>query len=253
MDADRDHLARIRRERAFFARHARAGDELSWAETQPLAPHRRAMRARRLVDAAGLDGGDGLRVLDIGCGTASYTRPISERTRAIVFGTDVTPETLSEASRVVPANVRLTAADAMRLPFPTGCFDAVVGNAILHHLPLESAVPELLRVLVPGGRFCFAEPNLLNPLLFVLLNVPGLRERAGATPDETAFVRGPLRRTLQTLGLVDIHVEPFDFLYPAAPESWFDAVEKVAGWLEATPGIREIAGSLLITAKKPAA
>ena len=76
---------------------------------------------------------------------------------------------------------------------------------------------------------------------------------AGATPDETAFVRGPLRRTLQTLGLVDIHVEPFDFLYPAAPESWFDAVEKVAGWLEATPGIREIAGSLLITAKKPAA
>jgi len=212
------------------------------------------MRATRLAAGAGIagSGGRGKRVLDVGCGTASYTLPLSEQTEATLVGIDVTPETLQQASRKVPGNVRLAGADAVRLPFRDGAFDAVVGNAVLHHLPLARAVPELLRVLKPGGRFCFAEPNLVNPHVFVLLRVPALRRRAGVTPDETAFVRGPLRRTLERLGLEEVDVAPFDFLYPAIPASWIDAVAALGRRLEATPIVREIAGSLLIRGRKPA-
>ncbi|MEE2673392.1 MAG: class I SAM-dependent methyltransferase [Myxococcota bacterium] len=253
MSTDRDHRARIAREREFFAVPARAGEERSWAETTPIAPRRREMRTRRLVAGAAIEDarGRGRLVLDIGCGTGTYTSPLAAQTEATIIGIDVTPETLVEGRKVVPSNVRLAASDAVRLPFAEATFDAVVGNAVLHHLPLERALPELIRVLRPGGRLCFGEPNFVNPHLFVMLNVPSLRRRVGATPDETAFVRWPLRRTLHAHGFVDIEVQPFDFMYPAVPAGWIDAVEALGRVLEATPGIREISGSLLIRGQKP--
>jgi SAM-dependent methyltransferase len=51
------------------------------------------------------------------------------------------------------------------LPFPDRTFDAVLGKQILHHLDLRVAVPEIARVLRPGGRAVFLEPLIHNPLL----------------------------------------------------------------------------------------
>lgn len=251
MRIDEEHLARIRRERDFFAKLARAGDELYWAEATAVAPVRRKMRSRRIAERAGLVPGEGLRILDIGCGIASYTLPLATQTAGAIVGIDVTPQVLKTAIRAVPENVRFVAADASRLPFPDQSIDAVVGNAILHHLPLEVAIPEFLRVLRPGGRICFAEPNFVNPHVFVILSVPRLRKRAGATPDESAFVRWPLQRELVRLGLTAIQIQPFDFLYPLVPTPLIGTLEVVGRFLEAIPGIREIAGSLLIYAEKP--
>ena len=42
-------------------------------------------------------------------------------------------------------------AEGERLPFADGSFARIWGNAILHHLDLERAGPELHRVLQPGG------------------------------------------------------------------------------------------------------
>ena len=39
------------------------------------------------------------------------------------------------------------------------------GKQILHHLDLEVAVPEIARVLRPGGRAIFLEPLIHNPVL----------------------------------------------------------------------------------------
>jgi SAM-dependent methyltransferase len=167
-----------------------------------------------------------------------------------VIAIDLSPALLRHARvRSVP-NAHVSAADACALPFRDRTFDAVVGNAVLHHLPLEAAVPEFVRVLRPGGRLCFAEPNLVNPHMLLVLNVPWLRRRAGATDDETAFVRWRLRRTLERHGLRDVSVRPFDFLYPFTPRALIPAVTAMAGALEALPLVREIAGSLLVFGRK---
>src|SRR5262249_60258603 len=81
-------------------------------------------------------------------------------------------------------------ADGGRLPFADGCFDAVWGNAVLHHLDLLKAGRELRRVLAPGGVAVFCEPWGENPLLAWArrrLPYPG-KER---TPDEQPLRLGP--------------------------------------------------------------
>jgi len=249
---DHTERRRLQRERAFFEERAAAGIEQSWAEGTPVAALRRQRRAGMLLAAAQLPDAARALVLDVGCGLASYTIPFALGTEATVVGADLTPALLLRARDRVPRNVRLLAADAGRLPFHDGAFDAVVGNAILHHLPLNQVVPELLRILRPGGPFCFAEPNLLNPHLLIALNVPGLRRLLGGTPDETAFVRWRLKRDLERFGLVGVSVRPFDFLYPLTPRAMIPVVDRVGRVLERVPVLREIAGSLLISARKPA-
>lgn len=54
--------------------------------------------------------------------------------------------------------------DAHELNFPDHSFDAVFGAGILHHLNLESALKEVVRVVKPDGLVVFGEPMDLNPV-----------------------------------------------------------------------------------------
>jgi hypothetical protein len=94
---------------------------------------------------------------------------------------------------------------------------------------------------------------MLNPIILVQKNVPWIKRRAGDSPDETAFVRWSLARALRSAGFDVERLEPFDFLHPATPGVATGAVERLSGWLEAIPLIREIAGSLFIVARRPTA
>jgi len=239
------------RERAHFERIAAADNEMYWAERTAAGRRRRGIRSGLIAAAAAADLGGDARILDIGCGAAYYTIPFASRTSATVVGIDLAPPLLAQARRAIPENVRLTAADVEALPFATHAFDAVIGHAVLHHLRLDRALPELLRVLRPGGRLCFAEPNMLNPQVFLERNVPFIGRWLENSPGETAFTRWGLRRTLAGLGLVDIAIRPFDFLYPLTPERLVPMVERLGRVLERTPLVSEIAGSLLISARRP--
>jgi SAM-dependent methyltransferase len=237
-------------ERAHFEEVLARRGTLYWAERTAAGARRRTIRSRLLTAEAGVDGRPAARVLEVGCGTGHFTHALAEWTGALLVGVDVAPALVACARGEVPRNVRVASADVERLPFPAGTFDAVVGNAVLHHLRLERAVPELLRVLAPGGRFCFAEPNMLNPQVFLERNVRWIGRLLDNSPGETAFVRWRLRRQLEALGLAQVRVRPFDFLYPLTPRRLIGMVERLGRGLERVPLVAEIAGSLLITGRK---
>jgi SAM-dependent methyltransferase len=145
----------------------------------------------------------GRQVLDLGCGHGMASVVLARR-GARVTACDLSRGYLREARARAAANgvaAQWALADGERLPFADGAFDRVWGNAVLHHLDLRRAGPELGRVLRPGGVAVFCEPWGENRWLGWArrhLAYPG-KER---TPDEAPLVYrnlAPLRNVFPSL------------------------------------------------------
>lgn len=210
----------------------------------------RARRRAQLI-ALGARLGPGARVLEIGCGTGMFTE-LFAASGAELVAVDISEELLDRArARGIP-NARF-----LCRPFEEceleGPFDAVIGSSVLHHLDVVGSLTRIHALLKPGGRLSFAEPNYLNPQVFLERKLRFIKPLFWyVSPDETAFVRWPLGARLRGLGFDEVGISAFDWLHPATPERWIPAVTAVGRWLEASPGLRELAGSLLITARRPA-
>lgn len=103
---------------------------------------------------------EGASVLDVGCGLGLYVRQFRAHS-SDVWGVDIDPEKVAEASRTLP-NIRQ--APAEELPFPAGTFDVVLSHEVLEHVDDDRrAVEEAIRVLKPGGRLVVFAPNRWYP------------------------------------------------------------------------------------------
>jgi ubiquinone/menaquinone biosynthesis C-methylase UbiE len=105
--------------------------------------------------AARLPSRDGLRVLEVACGTGIVTRRLREAlpAGATVVATDVSEPMIAHAREAVPApGIVWQQADAQSLPFEDGSFDVVVCQFGFMFVPDKiQAFREARRVLVPGG------------------------------------------------------------------------------------------------------
>ena len=93
--------------------------------------------------------------LDVGCGEGRFCR-ILRQLGIAATGVDPTPRLIDEAVRRDPSgDYRIGRAEA--LGFPDAGFDLVVSYLTLIDIPgLEEAVPEMARVLAPGGTLLIA-------------------------------------------------------------------------------------------------
>ncbi len=92
-----------------------------------------------------------VRVADIGAGTGKLTATL------VGLGAEVTavepdPQMLAELQRAMP-EVRSAPGSAEEMPLPDGSVDAVVAGQAMHWFDMDRAMPEIARVLTPGGVF----------------------------------------------------------------------------------------------------
>ena len=122
-----------------------------------------AVVQRRVVDRlTGLLQEEGVcpaRLLDVGAGTGRLLAKLRELyPAALTIGADLALGMCRAASdNLAPERVQLVNADAEKLPFAANSFDLVLSTSTFQWLhSLDEAFAEAMRVLSPGGLFCFA-------------------------------------------------------------------------------------------------
>lgn len=101
---------------------------------------------------------DGARVLDVAAGTGGLSRALSALGATEVVALDLSYRMLAAGRDRRAPQVRLVNGDALRLPFPPACFDAVTIAFGLRNLPdQEAGLREFARVTRPGGRVVVLE------------------------------------------------------------------------------------------------
>ena len=93
-----------------------------------------------------------LTVLELGAGTGKLTRVLAGLGHD-VHATDPDPDMLQILEREVPG-VRTAEASAEDIPLGEASVDAVIAAQAFHWFDLDRALPEVARVLRPGGRVC---------------------------------------------------------------------------------------------------
>ncbi len=113
---------------------------------------------------------EGERVLEVGCGMGRYTFLLAER-GIRVEGLDLSAQLLKKMREhnTEGYDIPLHAFDLLDCPTAMyGQFDAVIGFFVLHHVhDLQACFSAVAKLVRPGGRVGFLEPNPSNPLYYV--------------------------------------------------------------------------------------
>lgn len=221
-----------------------------WGWASPAGQARAQRRAKLIIEAGNITA-DSL-TLEVGCGTGVFTELVS-KTGANIAACELCEELLELAlKKSYTSKVTFMSEDATQLDSEhDGRYDVVWGSSILHHLDLKLFLPRALRLMKPAGRFVFAEPNMLNPQIWLERNVGIIRRITGTSPDETAFYRWRIKKLLLDEGFINVSVRPHEFLHPIIPKPFVSLFQFLTRVAERAWPIREIAGSLLIRAEKP--
>ena len=142
----------------------------------------------------------GERILDLGCGDGQLTAQIAAK-GALMSGVDASPEMVAAARS---RGVGSTVAQAEKLPFGNGEFDAVFSNAALHWVRgQDEMMAEVHRVLRKRGRFV-AEMGGLGNIAAIRMALIAVLERNGlqGREDNVNYYPSPeaFRRRLQKHG-----------------------------------------------------
>jgi 2-polyprenyl-3-methyl-5-hydroxy-6-metoxy-1,4-benzoquinol methylase len=228
---------------------AQTNPETVWGWNSPAGLIRAKRRAAMISASAHLDGAK--RVLEIGCGTGLFTELFFKAGPEAIVAVDISPELLAIAQkRSLPSNRVIFKCIRFEELEKTEPFDAVIGSSVLHHLAMPDSLLTMARLMRSGAYLCFTEPNMLNPQIALQKNIPWLKRMMGDSPDEKAFFRWQLAKTLATSGFTNITIKPFDWLHPATPPRLIRVVRAMGIFMEKIPFLREFAGSLCISAKK---
>ncbi|MBI5419764.1 MAG: glycosyltransferase [Deltaproteobacteria bacterium] len=217
---DRDALAEHnRRQRLYYEGQARAN----------MVPRVSRYLERHVDEMLRFaDIGPGDRVLEVGCGMGRYTHILARRgTR--VEGLDLNGALLDRLREFHGGRyeILLHCADIADPPKKLeGRFDAVIGFFTLHHLhDMDLCFEAMARLLKPGGRLAFLEPNPYNLLYYVqILLTPRMTwEGDGGI---VRMRRKTIFDTMRRASLSRVRMERFGFLPPfLADRRWGAAME----------------------------
>lgn len=168
---------------------------------------------REVIRRAGIHPGTVL--LDLGAGTGDIAREaLRQQPACRAIAADFTLGMMLAGRQRGGSVLYWCAADALHLPYPDACFDALVSGFLLRNVTdLSQALREQFRVLKPGGRWVALDTtppdnNLLSP-----------------------FIRFHMRRVIPLLGTILTGQRDAYVYLPTSSENFLSA-EMLAGEVE---------------------
>lgn len=211
-DTDAPHAGELELQRSYFA--SRRPIRMLALDTPYVRRHHAEVMA-----AAALRSGDA--VCEWGSGLGRFSRLLLQDGLQ-VDAIELSPQQSAEARGALAEHAALTVhcGDVAEvLDRMQGGFDAMVGYFMLHHLPeLDRYFRSARRMLRPGGRMVFVEPNPFHPLYPVQIAcTPGMRWQA----ERGIYQLTPkgLRRAAAAAGFADVRIRRYGSL-PRAPYNW---------------------------------
>ena len=106
----------------------------------------------------------GDKVIDIGCGTGTILKTLSEMERIEGHGIDVEPEMLKVAEAKC-GNMDIRECSCEDTPYEDNSFDVITACMAYHHFPDKDAfAKEASRIMKPNGTLYIADPNFPLPI-----------------------------------------------------------------------------------------
>lgn len=236
------------KESEHFNRLIESTGETYYGNLRPIASIRFRRKANSILEI--INKLKNPKILDLGCGTGILSKYLlCQNPKLRIEGIDISQKAIDIAKKSLKKykNAHFATGDALNLPFKNRHFDLVIGNSILHHIPLIESLKEIKRVINSGGKIWFCEPNILNPQIFLEKNMPILKGLLQDSEDERAFSRWYIKKILEKNGFKNVVSKPYEFLHPLLPKMLFKTIVPFAIWLEKIPLIQEFAGTIRIT------
>ena len=151
---------------------------------------------------------NGKKVLDYGCGSGLHLKWLSSVANEVV-GIDLSDKSLGIAQKIVLENklnnVKLVEMDCEKLEFPDNSFDVIFDGGTFSSLDIKVALPELKRVLKPGGHVVGIETFGHNPFTNVKRKFNKLTKNRTAWAESHILNNNGLKEIEECFGNINVY------------------------------------------------
>lgn len=217
-----------------------------WRKHDPIAADRLLWRAQTFRHTVHLLPGQ--TILDLGCGEGLFTLALLNVSRG---ENPITAVTFQEPARFpfgLRTQVELLAVSDLPGSLAGRRFDCVVAMDLLDRGHSSQLLAIVQALLAPGGQVVFYESNPWNPvqkLRQVLSRVVGKRD------PRRLVSRSDLYKLLLEGGFIRVCAVYNDFVFAPLSRRLIWLLRNLSILLENAPGVRTMAGSILLYAQKP--
>ncbi|MBV8886758.1 MAG: glycosyltransferase [Chroococcidiopsidaceae cyanobacterium CP_BM_RX_35] len=217
-----------------------------WQKRDPIAADRLLWRAQTFRHMVHLLPHQ--TILELGCGQGLFTQQLLRVSRN---ENPITAVTFSyEQPRPVnlPSSVEFLNAVSMFETLAGRQFDFIVAMDLLDKRNCAWMLQNIYELLKPGGQVIFYESNPWNPVLRLRQS---LSRHFKPTDPRRLLNRPELYELISEVGFLRVFAVYNDFVYPPLTRSLVWLMRNLSILMENAPGIKTLAGSILIHAQKP--
>src|SRR5437773_935330 len=217
-----------------------------WRKHDPISADRLLWRAQAIRHTVHLLPGQ--TILELGCGEGLFTHALLRVSRGENPITAVTFKKGAQVSSDVGGEVEFLATSDLPSSLADRHFDYVVAIDLLDRSCASQLLAIVHALLVPGGAIVFYESNPWNPV-HKLRQV--LSRAVGKRDPRHLLSRRQLCKLLSETDFIGVDAVYNDFVFAPLTRRLIWLLRNLSILLENAPGLRALAGSILLQAQKP--